>query len=754
MSSSQKWIKHVPAKRRLNAFAPCDVPCSDADDFSSLTPDQEEVLLRGKCYSYCVERLSKVAEDVRNGKEWKCMMDDLSKWLIERPRTAQHIQNQALPLPPQAQQHDAATSASLATSAASTDDLGVFVDEVDEVTSSSGKSSVLPRPPLPPLSTTTSTASNGGGDVRASSYVSPCFTPCAILRSGGTDLGDREVMGEDVLRFYEERNRERPNGSLVVLCPIWGNYAATTRNASTGSRNSLTLKNVMNSVLRTCVSSTASLSAPLKTLASNLKHSVEESSRWRENIMTWYNTLTKTTESNVTVLLVFPNVEAISVQLLEGVLFSVQSLKGSILKVPISLAFILSTATEPALPPTMNHSAKASLSIMHFYSPRSSVICSKIYEQLMVHPTKSLPIMIGSQVTSIIKNCYLEYYGSVSKFLEHICTALSLHFSRSGTFLSLLQLQDFTSGKARLCARCLDWCRGDDDFVRVTGLQRTVKVAEMKKWMKIAVEARFVYQAGLMCWLKVRELVGVAWSNDGPLAIVDICENFSGRSDQFRRELDMVCLAIRGCKTEELVKLLIEVRAIFGLFQRVIESICKSPSATVFGLDGVYGEFRKYMVAIREYIVLFYSVPELFDKPPEGNADRPSLILGRLFTHLTHWFRSFFDVTSSTWISEKAEGSGAGIGGSFNLSNIFLFNHHKEFKKAILGQPRRVVTTAMTKPGLFLKCRDENDACKTIMSDACILYNLFVKSGKVSGSLTKMENGMVESKQASKQTKK
>ncbi|GMI06385.1 hypothetical protein TrVE_jg155 [Triparma verrucosa] len=599
--------------------------------------------------------------------------------------------------------------------------------------------------------------------------------PTAIVRLGGADLEDRSELAEGIVREFEKvkfrDDNPSPNSPIPILCVIRGRE----KSSSVGSRGQLSLKSVMNNILKHCVEGSATLSPALKQLWSTFKVN-PSSPLWFDGLQSWYaKVLHDKNIRPVQIVVTFTAFEALPDRLASDVLCALSSLASSnTLKMPISIVIVLSTATVPAFPLVLSPAATVSLKVKTFRAPKLCRLLDTMVEQLICHPVESLPVILSGPVLGLLKEVYTDLSMSLIGFVRNLLVALDCHFTKTGSYLCVLHREEYTRGYSQLCARTLDHIRHQDEFQDFLRVDRLPKIAELKNYLQSSLEKRLTFQSAFACLIRAAKMGGFGrlLQDGSKLRVVALYENMERRTDEFRRYLNDLCNSLKVLRLRELIPLLIDFMDILRGYQDAAKRACSSSTASVFGIDGVYANLAKNFEEVGEFIILCGAAEKM-----EGNEQKTKELIDVLFRDITNWFGHFIDRASEGWTRSSAEAEAKGNGnGNWNrngngrnsknsssrnngksngkgwgsnageredktkdcdrLHDLISYSNVKQLKRSILGEPRRAVTTALSKPQVFIKCDccslKGYEVCST-MEDTCVAYKLFVASGKTLG---------------------
>ena len=393
--------------------------------------------------------------------------------------------------------------------------------------------------------------------------------------------------------------------------------------------------------------------------------------------------------------------------------------------------------------------------------------------------------------------------------VRNILKLLDLHFSKVGSFISLLHIPSFTNNIGQLCARCLDYSRacftprvyGDADDGKL-------RLNELKIYLKASRDTRVCTQLAVKSFLDIgRKLAPNVFDNtnnnggsggsgvtkEGRNSTLSLIEAFLQRNTKFQNHLSLVCEEIRKATTEDILDLLFSVRRNVELYggcgsdnastanKRKVEE----ESSSVFGFDGKIAALEVKRREVTEYIKLFTIVHEWekeellhsYNSDTEDSlvldeeiidVNRPSkIIIFELFQEVSEWFACFIDHVSfkisavplavPTHLAKNfSSSSTATATNNIPLLDITTLSksdledfysrkllrqyttskNHRELQNAISSQPRRVVTTALDKPGFYINCKcctlgDNNgigenghSRISVNMHDTCIAYKV------------------------------
>ncbi|GMI13895.1 hypothetical protein TrLO_g14624 [Triparma laevis f. longispina] len=564
--------------------------------------------------------------------------------------------------------------------------------------------------------------------------------PAAIVRLGGADLEDRAELADGLVLEFENVKFKNPISRVPILCVIRGRETSSTL----GNRGQLTLKMVMNNILKHCIEGAATLSPGLKQIWQGFKVN-PNSPLWMEALQKWYAQVLHSSNRPVKIVVTFTAFEALPPSLASDVLCALTSLASSeIMRMPISIVIVLSKATVPAFPLVLKPEATVALKVKTFRAPKIDRLLDTLVEQLLTHPIESLPVIMSGSVLGLLKETYTDLSKSLIGFVRNLLFALDCHFTKTGSYLTVLHREEYTRNYTQLCARTLDHIRHQDDFrsfLRVTALP---KIAQLKTYLQTSLEKRLTFQSAFSCLIRAAKISGLGILEDCDnkhLPVLTLYEHMEQRSDAFRRYLNDLCNKLKVLRLRELIPLLIDFMDILKGFKEAAKRACSSSTASVFGIDGVYGNLGRVFEEVGEFVILCGAAEKMENSDPKTKE-----LVDVLFRDVADWFGCLVDRASSSWKGVSESSSSKNSKGKKNnsttrenetkdsdrLHHLITFGDVNQLKKLILSTPRRSVTTALSKPHTFLKCEccsKKGGVCST-MEDTCVAYKLMMEFGK------------------------
>lgn len=358
------------------------------------------------------------------------------------------------------------------------------------------KPSTVKRRLHDPSSSNSSAATNSSLPPRpppASSFPPPAlFIPTAVVRTSTSDPTDRADLALGITHFLLSKYPPTPQPSAAspplpppplitkpssrsppLPAPLPPpSLVLHTINSMPTNNPSASLPLLMASVLQTCFASTPSYTPPFPS-----------PSLWHDSLLHW-----SFTHPSLRLALLFPSAERFNAHLLDLLLTTAASLTAASPPVPVSLVFVLTSASETPFPATLSRRATSRLATATIDAPPSDALLARFVRLLLFSPsaTTSLPLSLsGPSLRHLLSN-YTDLHLSVSSFAQQAVHLLSLHFAVPGSFAALLHCPPFLSSLPGLMvARCLDYARATEEFVKTCRLPPEEPAADGRKRRRV-----------------------------------------------------------------------------------------------------------------------------------------------------------------------------------------------------------------------------------------------------------------------------
>jgi len=280
-----------------------------------------------------------------------------------------------------------------------------------------------------------------------------------------------------------------------------------------------------------------------------------------------------------------------------------------------------------------------------------------------------------------------------------------------------------------MAARCFDHVRFTTAFLKATGGgegelgvreggKRKVSIKEMQAAMKVECErfinarcaAKLVGRAARWEGVEGRPLVEVG---EG-LPMISLVASFFGRGRRVRETIEECRIKMARMELGSLRALLLAFVEEVEPFKEAIERVGKDDGASVFGLGGKYRGLSDFMEDLNEFVVL---VDAAIREDALGRSDAEWLEVKKDLTcDVAGWF--------SHWVNGVAKGMTAT---SDLLRDMCVFSKPSQVTKSGVGNARRTVSLALSKPGSYLQ-REEGGG--ESFCDATVAYGIFNDIGR------------------------